>query len=140
LPVPTAASWNAAALGSAAHGADEIILCEALIDALTFWCAATQRHGELRDRGFNADHCRVQAHSVKRVLIAYDRDEAGDRAAEKLAKQLLAEASTAIASSSPKHGSNEYALKVTPAAKSLDWRSGKAQMVGREMRNRSTRP
>jgi len=42
--------------------------------------------------GLTADHLAAfKQHSVKRVLIAYDRDEAGDRAAEKLAKQLLAE-------------------------------------------------
>src|SRR3984957_7809333 len=39
LPGAHRGVWNAAALGSAAHGTKEVILCEALIDALTFWCA-----------------------------------------------------------------------------------------------------
>ena len=65
----------------------EIILCEALIDALTFWCAGfrnvTSAYGvagfteEMRD-GF-------VEHGIENVLIAYDRDEAGDRGAEILA-------------------------------------------------------
>ena len=42
--------------------------------------------------GFTADHLATfKQCGIERVLIAYDRDEAGDRAAEKLAKQLMAE-------------------------------------------------
>jgi DNA primase len=68
----------------------EIILCEALIDALTFWCAGyrnvTSGYGV---EGFT-DELReaMKEHGVKKVLIAYDRDAAGDKAAEKLAPEL----------------------------------------------------
>ena len=42
LPGPHRGVWNSAALASAPHGVDEtkeVILCEAIIDALTFWSA-----------------------------------------------------------------------------------------------------
>ena len=56
-----------------------MILCEALIDALTFWCAGyrnvTASYGV---DGFTEAHLAAfQAHGVKRVLIAYDRDDGG---------------------------------------------------------------
>jgi hypothetical protein len=53
-------------------------------------------------------------------LIAYDRDEAGERAAETLAKRLQGEGLECYRVAFPKGmDANEYALKVTPAAKSL---------------------
>jgi len=134
LPGPHRGVWNAAALSSAAHGTHEIILCEALIDALTFWCAGyhhvTASYGI---EGFTADHLSLfKQCGAQRVLIAYDRDEAGDRAAEKLAKQLLAEGLDCYRIQFPKGmDANEYALKVTPAAKSLGLAIRKAQWLGR---------
>ncbi len=63
-------------------------MCESLIDALTFW-----RYG-LRHvtAAFGADGCTKELHTalteagVGRVLIAFDRDEAGDRGADALCK------------------------------------------------------
>ena len=71
--------------------------------------------------GFTADHLPAfKQHHIERVLIAYDRDEAGDRAAEKLAQQLLAEGLDCYRILFPKGmDANEYALKVVPASKSL---------------------
>ena len=64
------------------RGADaskEIILCEALIDALTFWCAGyrnvTTSYGV---NGFTGrSRAAFKKHGTRRILIAYDRDEAG---------------------------------------------------------------
>jgi DNA primase len=61
----------------------EIILCEALIDALTFWCAGyrnvTSSYGI---EGFTDDHLAAfKRYGTQRVLIAYDRDEPGERGA-----------------------------------------------------------
>ncbi|QOY87925.1 CHC2 zinc finger domain-containing protein [Paludibaculum fermentans] len=72
--------------------AKEIILCESIIDALTFWCAGfrnvTASYGV---NGFTDDHrTAFQKHGVQQVWIAYDRDEAGDVAAERLKEELLA--------------------------------------------------
>jgi len=76
----------------AVAASDEVILAESLIDALTFWCAGfrhvTACYGA---GGFTADHERAFAgHGVRRVLIAFDRDDAGDRAARELAGELAA--------------------------------------------------
>jgi DNA primase len=89
LPGPHRGVWNVAALAAS----DEVIVCESLIDALTFWCAGfrhvTACYGA---GGFTADHAEAfQRHEVRRVLVAYDRDEAGDKAARVLAADLIAE-------------------------------------------------
>src|SRR6266700_1278640 len=88
LPGPHRGVWNIAAL--AASG--EVIVCESLIDALTFWCAGfrhvTACYGA---SGFTAGPERAfREHQMRRVLIAYDRDEAGERAAHALAADLTA--------------------------------------------------
>jgi DNA primase len=130
LPGPHRGVWNESVLADN----QEIILCEALIDALTFWCAGfrnvTASYGI---EGFTADHLAAfQAHGTQRVLIAYDRDEAGDRAAEKLGSQLTAAGLDAYRIQFPKGmDANEYALKVTPAAKSLGLVIRKAQWLGK---------
>ncbi len=87
LPGPRRGVFNAAGF-SVAGG--ELIVCESLIDALTFW-----RYG-LRHvtATFGADgmtdelHAAITSAGVQRVLIAYDRDDAGDRGAEALADRL----------------------------------------------------
>ena len=87
LPGPHRGVWNEEALAAS----KEIILCESIIDALTFWCAGyrnvTASYGV---NGFTDDHRAALAkHGTQRVYIAYDRDEAGDKAAEELAGELL---------------------------------------------------
>lgn len=130
LPGPHRGIFNETALRSS----KEIILCEALIDALTFWCAGyrnvTASYGV---EGFTADHLQLfKQCGAQRVLIAYDRDDAGDRAAEKLAAQLLAAGLDCYRILFPKGmDANEYALKVTPAAKSLGLAIRKAQWLGK---------
>jgi DNA primase catalytic core len=71
----------------------EVILCEALLDALTFWKAGyrnvTSCYGVngLTDELLAA----LKQCGAQRILIAFDRDEAGDRGAELLAKKLMSE-------------------------------------------------
>ena len=115
LPGPHRGVWNEEALVSS----KEIILCESLLDALTFWCAGfrnvTASYGV---GGFTADHkAAFEKHGVKHVWIAYDRDEAGDAAAEQLKKELPM--STARVLFPRGMDANEYALKVKPAAQSF---------------------
>jgi DNA primase len=118
LPGPHAGVWNEEALVAA----KEIILCEALIDALTFWCAGfrnvTASYGV---NGFTDDHrAAFQKHGVKNVWIAYDRDEAGDAAAERLKEELTKLSLGSHRVLFPKGmDANEYAWKVTPASQSL---------------------
>ncbi len=106
----------------ALQATDEIILCESLIDALTFWVVGyrnvTASYGT---SGFTEDHLAAfKHHNIKRILIAYDRDEAGNTAAEQLVKKLTAEGIDCFRVLFPKNmDANEYAMQVTPAAKSL---------------------
>ena len=100
----------------------EIILCESLIDALTFWCAGhrnvTASYGI---QGFKNDHLEAfQKYATGKVLIAYDRDDGGEKAAEELAPKL-AEAGIDVYRIHFPRGldANEYAKKVTPASESL---------------------
>ena len=118
LPGPHRGVFNVEALVSS----KEVILCEALLDALTFWCAGfrnvTAAYGV---EGFTHDHlAAIKAYGTEHVLIAYDRDEAGDRAAESLSKRLTAEGIGCSRVQFPKGmDANEYALKVQPAGKAL---------------------
>jgi len=110
--------WNEEAL----MASKEIILCEALIDALTFWCAGfrnvTASYGV---NGFTADHrAAFERHGIKRVYIAYDRDDAGDKAAAKLAEELIEMGVECFRVQFPKGmDANEYARTTQPAAKAL---------------------
>jgi hypothetical protein len=119
LPGPHRGVWN---LPGIAAGEGTVILCEALIDALTFWCAGfrsvTAAYGV---DGFTDAHLAAfRAHGVRNVLVAYDHDEAGDRGAAKLAERLGAAGIGCWRVLFPKGmDANAYALKVTPAAKSL---------------------
>ncbi|MEO8024773.1 toprim domain-containing protein, partial [Polaromonas sp.] len=112
----------------------EIIVCEAIIDALTFWCAGyrnvTTAYGV---EGFTSELLQaMKEHGTERVLIAYDRDDAGERAATKLAGMLIAEGMECFRIEFPKGmDANEYALKVTPAAKSLGLLIRKALWLGK---------
>jgi len=139
LPGPHRGVLNPAALGS-----EELILCEAPIDALTFWCAG-YRHvttawgaGGLTDELLEA----IIAHKVKRVLIAYDRDAAGDKGAASAAERLAARGIAAFRVNFPKAmDANAYALAVKPAAKSLGALLRAAEwMAGSASRPRSVAP
>ena len=131
--------WNEEAL----IASKEIILCEALIDALTFWVAGfrnvTASYGV---NGFTADHRAAFAqHGTERVYIAYDRDEAGDKAAAKLAEELIEMGIECFRVQFPKGmDANEYALKVTPAARSLGVLLNKATWLGKGQRAAAPEP
>lgn len=133
LPGPHRGVWNIDAL----QASKEIILCEALIDALSFWCAGyrnvTASYGI---EGFTEDHLMAfKRYGTERVLIAYDRDDAGEKAAATLAEKLIASSIECFRIHFPKGmDANEYALTVKPAEKSLGvlirsaiWIGGKSE-------------
>src|SRR5690606_19470479 len=130
LPGPHRGVWNIEAL----RASKEIILCESLIDALTLWCAGyrnvTASYGV---EGFTADHLEAfRRHGTERVLIAYDRDDAGDRAAVKLSERLAAEGIASYRVLFPRGmDANEYALKLQPAERSLGLVLRKAEWMGK---------
>jgi len=130
LPGPHQGVWNLDAI----KASKEVILCEALIDALTFWCAGyrnvTASYGV---EGFTADHLAAfKQYGTERVLIAYDRDDAGEKAAERLSEKLLSEGIDCYRVQFPKGmDANEYALAVQPATKSLGVAIRKALWLGK---------
>jgi DNA primase len=134
LPGPHRGLWNEAALAVSR----EIILCEALIDALTFWCAG-YRHvtASYGINGFTDEHrAAFQKYGTQKIYIAYDCDDAGDKAAQALAEELLAMGIDCYRVQFPKKmDANEYALKLTPAAKALGILLNKAAWLGKGKRS-----
>ncbi len=118
LPGPHRGVWNREGL----IGAGEVILCEAALDALTFWVAGFQNvTWSFGVQGFTSEHLDCfRELGTRRVLIAYDADRAGDAAAGALAA-TLAEAGIGSARVHFPRGldANAYALQVPPAARSL---------------------
>jgi len=139
LPGDHRGVWNEEAL----IASKEIILCEALIDALTFWVAGhrnvTASYGV---NGFTADHrAAFERHGTERVYIAYDRDEAGDKAAAKLAEELIEIGIECFRIEFPKGvDANEYARQVKPAAKSLGVLINRAAWLGKGQRAAAPEP
>ncbi|MFM1979578.1 MAG: hypothetical protein RLZ68_843 [Pseudomonadota bacterium] len=130
LPGPHRGVWNAQGL----QGQEEVILTEALIDAMTFWCAGyTNVTAAYGVEGFTDDHLATfQRCGVRRVLIAFDRDEAGERGTAKVAERLTAAGLECLRIQFPKGmDANAHALKVTPAAKSLGLLIRKAVWLGK---------
>jgi DNA primase catalytic core len=111
LPRPLAGVFNYEAL----QQFEEIILCESIIDALTFW-----NHGyrnvtcTFGTNGFTDEILdAIQNGNVKRVLIAFDNDTAGNHGAEEAAKRLNAVGIDAFRIKFPSgQDANEFASKV----------------------------
>ena len=134
LPGPHAGVWNLAALS-----APEIILCEAPLDALTFWVNGSEPYGRLRNvtfiygtEGFTDElFDALRARHVQRVYLAYDADEAGNRAAARDAERLTAHGIECLRVRFPwGMDANEYAKKVQPAAKALQTVLDAAERLG----------
>jgi len=146
LPGPHEGIWNVEALD-----AGEVILCEAPFDALTFWVNGfknvtfiygTEGFLDLPKQGQSAiasgeggtdTHMGlILKNKIRRVYIAYDADESGNRAAARDAERLTAHGVEVFRVKFPwGMDANEYAQKVTPADKSLavllnaaEWQGG----------------
>ncbi len=133
LGAPLRGVWNASALAADR----EIIVCESLIDAMTFWCAGYRNViAAYGVNGFTDDHwAALKRHGTQRVLIAYDRDDAGNTAADKFATELLESGIECFRVLFPKGmDANEYARKVTPAEKSLGLLLQQAEWLGKGQR------
>jgi DNA primase len=129
LPGPHKGVWNFSCLAAS----KEIILCEALIDALTFWCYGfrnvTTSYGI---NGFTKDHLEAfKRYGTERVLIAYDRDEAGENAAKKLAEKLMAEGIGCFRVQFPMgQDANEFVKQAHNAEKALNHVIQNAVLMG----------
>ncbi len=117
LPGPQRGVFNPAALRSA-----EVIVTEGIIDALTFWGAGFRNV----TTGYSAKALPEEllkallVAKVARVMIAFDRDEAGEKGAAEVAAQLGPHGVGCFRVQFP-HGldANGYALQVTPPGQSL---------------------
>ena len=129
LPGPHRGLWNPAALQSR-----EVILCEALLDALTYWengyKNVTAAYGV---EGFTEEMLEAfVAARVAVVYLAFDRDDGGEIGAEKVAARLMARGIECRRVLFP-HGqdANEYARKTQPAGKALGVLLNAAQWLGK---------
>jgi DNA primase len=126
-PGPHRGFFNPAALD-----APEIILCEAVLDAMTF-CAhgfnnATCIYGT---EGMTAEMFE-RLRKARKIFLAYDADKAGDRAAERDTARFKSVGVEVVRVRFPWGlDANAYALKVQPAAKSLTLLLNAAQWDGR---------
>jgi hypothetical protein len=127
LPGPQRGIFNPAALRSA-----EVILTEGIIDALTFWCAGFRNV----TTGYSAKAlpeellAALVAAKVRRVVIAYDRDKAGDEGAAEVAAQLGPYGVECLRVLFPhSQDANSYALAVTPP----ESRGANATTVGQSL-------
>ena len=128
LPGPHEGIWNAEALE-----APELILCEAPLDALTFWVNGFRNvtfiYGTegFTDELFEA----ILSKQVRRVRLAYDADEAGNRAAARDAPRLAARGVEVFRIKFPwGMDANEYAQKVQPSATALQTALNAAEWCG----------
>lgn len=140
LPGPHAGLLNLAGVVEAGArrdngpGAREVIVCEAPIDAMTFWCAGftnvTTAYGV--DGFTDGMVAALKGHGIERVLIAFDRDAAGERGAEALGARLVEAGIEALAVQFPRGmDANEYALKLKPATQALGLVLRQARWLGR---------
>lgn len=121
LPGPHRGIWN-----REGFNAPELILCESIIDALTFYVSGfrnvTASYGVegFTDEMLSLMREKKNAGILKKVYIAYDHDSAGDRAALSLSKKLSAEGMETLRIRFPLGmDANEFALKNVPASESL---------------------
>jgi DNA primase len=130
LPGPHRGVFNEAGL----VGQQEIILCESLIDALTFWCAGYRNvTSAFGVEGFTDELLQAFiTHGVKRVLIAYDNDAAGNQAAEKLSIKLMSQGMECYRCHFPSGlDANALALEVPPAHEALSAVIRQAEWLGK---------
>jgi DNA primase catalytic core len=112
---------------------DELIVTESLIDALTLWSAGfrhvTAAYGA---DGWTPEHqAAVGEHGIKRVLIAFDADDAGDRGARDLATELTAAGVEVFRVEFPKGSDvNEIAVEAKNPTEALGRFLRKASWMG----------
>jgi DNA primase catalytic core len=137
LPGPHRGVFNREGL----EGQPEIILCEALIDAMTFWSAGYRNVTSCYGVNGMTDGllAALKSCGAQRVLVAFDRDEAGDRGAEALSKRLTAEGLDCFRLLFPKGmDANAYACAVKPAEKSLGVVIRSAEWLGQGVKPADT--
>jgi DNA primase catalytic core len=111
-----------------------IILTESLIDALSFWGSGlknvTSAYGV---EGFTEEILGAFSfHEIERCYIAFDRDEAGDRGARRVAEKLMAAGVECFRVLFPKGmDANDVVRKMKPAEKTLGLFLRSAEWIGK---------
>ena len=67
---------------------DKLILCEGYMDVIAMHAAGFQNAGATLGTALTAEQARLMTKYTKRVIVSYDSDEAGQRAAERSIKIL----------------------------------------------------
>ncbi len=107
------------------NASTEIILCESLIDALTFWNYGFKNvTTSFGNHGFTDEILAAfKDYSIEKVFVAYDNDDASNRAVSALTEKFQTELpQLQIYRVQFPDGldANEYALKIKPAQQSLE--------------------
>lgn len=117
LPGPMRDVWNAGGLGST------VVFTQSLIDALSAWVhGVTSVTACWGVDGFTEEHIgALRRAAVENVVIAFRRDEAGDRAAEALATKLAPEGITVYRAVLPMDGDvNDLVVRSASPKDALD--------------------
>lgn len=120
---------------AAVESFDEVIVCASIIDALTLWSAGL-RHvvAVAGPEGVDASHLALFAeHEIHRVLVAFRRDNAGDREARRLADRLAPTGVECLRVELPQGADvNDYACSLdrpgdglTRVVRAATWMAGK---------------
>jgi DNA primase catalytic core len=129
LPFPRAGIFNREGFAEA----KEIIVCEGVIDALSWWCAGFRNvTASLGAAALGEEHVRCfSEHGIERAFVAFDGDEGGRRGTLE-ATQRLMEAGVECWKVEFPAGldANEFALRHAPAAQSLGQLLRLAQRLG----------
>ncbi len=143
LPGPHRGVFNVEAFAES----KTIILTESLIDTLSFWESGfknvTCAYGV---EGFTEEILGAFSfHEIERCYIAFDRDEAGDRGATRVAEKLMSAGVECFRVLFPKGmDANEVARKMHPAEKTLGLFIRSAEWIGKgkgpERPKRTERP
>jgi DNA primase len=110
--------FNAAGLA----GAREVILCEAILDALSFWCAGFRAvTAAFGAQGLTEEMVQLFVRlGVERVLIAFDADEGGETGARAAAKRLGAAGIECLRVEFPSGlDAADFAQRYAPAARTF---------------------
>lgn len=129
LPGPHVGVFNIGAF----KDSDELVVCESLIDALSLWCAGfrhvTAAYGV---GGWTPEHQgALELHGIRRVLIAFDADPAGDGGAKALGAQLMGAGVECFRVELPRGADvNDVAVQATNATDALGRLLRKAAWMG----------
>jgi len=113
LPGPQRGVWNAEAF----EASRQVILCDSLLNALSFWCAGFRNVTAIAGLdGPTDEHVAAFArHRTEQVLLAFRRTPEGDRAAEKIAACLADAGVECFRVVFPKGmDANDFALRPAP--------------------------